>query len=607
MAIAETAKMIADLELRDHVSGPAKSAEASMRGVEAQTERTTQRFAGLHRVTSGIGGGLSHLKGQISGLAGSVGLLGLGGGVIGLTKFIKDSADAATQMGDTVLKLTAITGASTDEASRFTDAFDKMGISADKQIRVVGFLTKTLGTLTETHKSAIAIQKQYGFSLLDSTGHAKSAMQVIQDLGDYWNSNAKATDKAGLSAKLLGRGYTDMIPILKLGGQGIRAAEADAMSLSKSDIEQLKQWKSAQRDLADSMGDLKVKVGLVLIPVLRDLFNGISSFIDEHQGDIVKFFIDGGRMARVFGQYLSQTVIPAIRDLATGAQNLWNGIPAPLRDLLVKGIVADRTIKYLFGFSISGVAGGLVKDLVGGMLGGIAGKLGLSRGSSPANPMYVSGGGLGGTGGGTGGSGGGSFLGRLGTVLTVALAAGSIIDLANQIGVFVNDLGHEQADLQKQADNAGTGKTSQQAMSDLSNFVASMKDTGFLGIGGLIKDTVGGKQEIDALTNLGDAIVNNSKLNTDDTVKAIGILSDAQQQAVKKGNADAAKKLGDDITTLQNRLKAPLTTANAKLQAIADKPTKVGVTVNTNVTSTVSTRDVQSQENVTSRYGFVAT
>jgi hypothetical protein len=88
----------------------------------------------------------------------------------------------------------------------------------------------------------------------------------------------------------------------------------------------------------------------------------------------VKFFTDAADFAG--------KAAGTIGDLVGAASAFWGSIPAPLRDLMLKGIVADRTIHFLFGFSpIEAVGGTLLKGLTGSIF---------QRGSSPANPLFVS-------------------------------------------------------------------------------------------------------------------------------------------------------------------------------------------------------------------------
>src|SRR5207244_11740019 len=74
----------------------------------------------------------------------------------------------------------------------------------------------------------------------------------------------------------------------------------------------------------------------------------------------VTFFHNAADAAKSLGG----TVLGAFHTLS----DAWNGIPQGVRDLIVKGVVADRTIKFLFGFSpigaaLSGIESAIAKGL----------------------------------------------------------------------------------------------------------------------------------------------------------------------------------------------------------------------------------------------------
>src|SRR5439155_3953711 len=152
-----------------------------------------------------------------------------------------------------------------------------------------------------TDKSGVAtsklldLQKQYGVVLTDSHGKAVNFSTELNHVADYYVSNASAADKAALAAQLFGRGYATMIPILQLGSVGIaRAKQAiDDMGLSLGTDSKgaLEAYKQSLRSLGEAVNVLQIQIGLALAPVVTDLANNISGFL-EHGGakQIVQFF-----------------------------------------------------------------------------------------------------------------------------------------------------------------------------------------------------------------------------------------------------------------------------------------------------------------------------
>jgi hypothetical protein len=213
-----------------------------------------------------------------------------------------------------------------------------------------------------------------------------------------------------------------------------------------------------------------------------------------------------------------------------------------------------------------------------------------------------------------------SKLGRAVSILgAVTIAGTSIAALGEQFGVFQKTIADSQAHFQAQADDAAQ-HTAQDALQQLKNLHADLGRQG--PFERLVGDTLGGKQEADALSNLSDAIANNGKLSANQITDAITTLQGAQQDALARGNQKVADHIGADIrklqgatttsaarqvtglSKLQSALAAPLNSARSSLATIAAKPTNISVTVP--VSTSVSVRDTTAATHTTSRYGFQA-
>lgn len=243
---------------------------------------------------------------------------------------------------------------------------------------------------------AEALQKRYGIALLDATGKALPFEKVLGNVADYYNSNASASDKAYVAATVFGRGYAQLIPILKLGASGIADAEQAAkdfgLVLTAQNAEDLAKYREAVREAGDAVSGLELQLGLMVIPDLTSALKAASDWARNHRGDIEGFFRGALDTAKTVVGFVTGSLIPTVQGLASTAKGFWDSIPGPLRDIIVKGFIADRTINFLFGlspgklvFSLAGdVAGPIVSRLIGGLAGGI-----FARGATPASPMFV--------------------------------------------------------------------------------------------------------------------------------------------------------------------------------------------------------------------------
>ncbi|HXI79995.1 MAG TPA: hypothetical protein VNM34_04165, partial [Verrucomicrobiae bacterium] len=335
-----------------------------------------------------------------------LGILGLSAGLFTLGGALGQGISKATEMGKAASRLSAMTGLATETTSALSAAFDHFGIGVDKQIRLVGFLEKNVGLLA-ARKGAIAdFEKTFGLALTDANGKLKDANELILTSADYFNNKSiPATTKAAALAKIYGRAWQDLIPILSAGRAGIQGAEEEAakfgLTLTKDNIGALTRLREATRNWGTALGGLEVQIGLLVVGPLTDLAKFGTEFIAKNRQGIQQFFQNLIKTAQGFAAFVTGTVVPTLVSIGTAAKSAWNAVPAPLRDLLVKGFIADKAVKFLFGFSpikfATDALGGLAKSFFG-------------RGGNPAMPLFVAdvtgGLGRGAAGGAAGGAGG---------------------------------------------------------------------------------------------------------------------------------------------------------------------------------------------------------
>jgi len=440
MALAETANLAVNLTLGGNFNAGLSQAEAGLTRFNSTAATHTGRlggaFASVGSAAGKMGGALSHAGSQIKGLlSGPLGLLGLGTGVFALGGSLNNGIAKAQGWGLQIEKLTGITHNSAEELSGLLAVTEKYGLANERLSMIAGFTEKTLGKMTATTGQAakandalvlaeeklrvarvklieveskhgakqsaiLAAQfrvvdaqrkvneamsqgaaatdnagkflEKYGFNILGANGKVKDFNTLLLTFSDYWKGNKNASLAAAAAATLFGRGYADLVPILNLGSKGIKDAEAEAaalgLTLTKVNVEDLAKMRENTRQLGDAMGGLELQIGLALIPTINDFARAASKFIGDHRTDIVTFFKNAADAAKM--------AAGVVGGLVGTIGDFWNTIPAGFRDLLVKGIVADRTVKFLFGFSPVETA---LKGLTGGLL---------QRGT-PFNPMFV--------------------------------------------------------------------------------------------------------------------------------------------------------------------------------------------------------------------------
>lgn len=428
MASAETARLIASLELQDKFTPGINKANKALGGFE---RRTTTSF-------SRVGAGIGRAQGNLTKFAGSTaGLLGIGLGIAGVTAGISSVIEKTTDMAAATRNFAAITGTSVTVASQWVDVLDKFGITGDTAVKTYSRLLVNASKFTKTQKDATKFSKQYGLSLTDNKGNLVGANELLKRSADFFNSNATAAQKATTLTKLYGKGWQTLIPLLLKGRKGIDQEFGSALKLTPKQIKSMQQLLDVQRDWNDSLGDVQVKIGVALIPTLTKALKGLTTFFDQNSDQIVGF-----AQGMVKGAEELAGAIGGLAPIAKGIADAWNSIPADFRKLLLGGLVANKVLKMTIGFDPLDIA----RKAVTGAASGI-----FSRGS-PANPMFTKEVGIGGVAGGPT-----AVPGKLAGIAGKVVQAVSVVAIATEaLAVFktwqdVNAQSTQQAiNIQKQ-------------------------------------------------------------------------------------------------------------------------------------------------------------
>lgn len=566
MGLAETAHLVTQLDLVDEMTpGMARAgAEVKAFGHEAQVATAHGgRFTGMMH---GAGHAVTHFKERMHEMGKLVGAGLLFGGGFALFEIAKEATSAATEWGRLTDRIKQLTGASTQAASSLSNVFTMFGITGDKQVQTIGMLQKNLGNIENATDGAKKIAKQYGFQIEDNNGKVKSAQRILTDFTDYFNrKNIPASEKAALGAKLFGRSWQNLLPLLQQGGKAVREAFKDAPSMTEDQLRTTKELRKAQREWNEELHTTMQQVGLVMLPLITDVLHSLTDYVKTHKQDIVDFFKGVVQGVRNLGGFIANDILPPIKSLVDAAMGFWNSIPGPFKDMIVKGLVADRTIKFLFGFSPVGLAASIGKDVIGGALRSIMGNF-LGRGSSPANPMYVTGMGMGaGMGGATGGMG---MLGKLGLG---AMVVGDLVAIYEAVdSQILQPVAQKQTELMKEAMGI-VGEGRGKAIDDITNMTRQLHDV--QGFDRVTIDTTSAKEYSTALANAADEIMKGSTAGTRNL--DIQKLQAAQQQAIEHGWTEAANHIGEDIKNLQQGITGALDKTRVKTaQELRQEATK---------------------------------
>jgi len=460
MALADTARLVASLELQDKFSGTAKKAEAGIGRLESRVNRLGST------ASRGLGSLVSNLT--------KVAAIGAGAAAVGLAA----SVNAASDLNEEVDKAKVVFGPAADELFRFADAAAAIGLSKAEALGAAGAFGNMFNTI--------------GLAQDESADMSQTMVQLAADMASFNNedpSDMLDRLRSGLSGEaeplrrfgvLISEATVKQFAyeegIAKTGEALTEAQKVQArygIILRDSAIQQdnfadtSDSLANQQRILSANLRNTASTIGQALLPTVGKLAKAINSLFIDKQPQIERFgkrigtalesvftnknidegiatlggFID--KLAKGGGGDGLKTVSSSIGEIAGSVAGLpWKSIGDAARLLgtgskalldAFLGLPPWVQTAVLTGWGLNKLTGGALGTIVGELGKGlIKGVLNMNAGVVNVNAKTVTG--VGGGPGGAGGRGGvgGFATGLLGTAGIAAALAGGFSKLNTQ-------------------------------------------------------------------------------------------------------------------------------------------------------------------------------
>lgn len=240
--------------------------------------------SGLGRATKKAETDLSHLqehaKGQLTALRRSV----LSAGAAFATfEGVKTAVDSVEMLTKSTIRLNAATGLSVKEASAFAAVAESRNIDQKKLGQTFAVLSKNSIAAATGSKTAEAAFKALGVPL--ATLKSGNFDKVFMSVADGMHNMKGGTDKTTIAAKLFGRSWQDLIPLLQGGSKEIREnlalADKYGATLGVKNVKQLHEFIQKQHESQLAMLGLNVAIGTELAPTLTRMLGTFSKFIGQ--------------------------------------------------------------------------------------------------------------------------------------------------------------------------------------------------------------------------------------------------------------------------------------------------------------------------------------
>lgn len=223
---------------------------------------------------SGASSKVTAFGGSFKNLA--VGVTAAGAAFAAGSAVVSDLVGTYTDYASKVREVQRVSGATAEESSGLTYAFEKVGIGATKGAAAVFQLEKRIGT----GQLKLA---DYGTQVKRTADGGVDLVGTLGNIADAYKAQTDPARRAALVMAAFGRQGKDLIPILASGRDRIKELFDEAGRtnhiLDQGDLDRAKEFTLAVKELNATFEGLKIKAGNALTPVITDLTEMASSTI----------------------------------------------------------------------------------------------------------------------------------------------------------------------------------------------------------------------------------------------------------------------------------------------------------------------------------------
>lgn len=241
------------------------------------------------------------------------------GAATALTAIVASSINSMDELSKAALR----SGASTEEFSKMAYAAGLADVSMEDLQGSLGRLAKAQGDALKTGSEQARIFDALGISVQDATGALRPATDVLNDFADVFQRQQGSPEIVAAGMKVFGRSFQTLIPLLKDGAEGLKAAGDEAQAFGQVISTEAGLQAEAFNDNLSRMKMFVTGVGnAVAADLLPDLERLTNQFVDTaRNGQAVEDTAQGiSDLIRAMGGAVEVAMKPiqALDDLIQG-------------------------------------------------------------------------------------------------------------------------------------------------------------------------------------------------------------------------------------------------------------------------------------------------
>jgi hypothetical protein len=199
---------------------------ANVTNIEIRAQdKTTTAFRKVNGGLSKLDSKLKTTSGNLRLMNGGMGkLAGLMGGVIGVAAITNYAKNLLT-VGDRLQKVSLQLGISVEKLQAYQFAASQSGVDTEALNTALNKFNTRIGEAALKTPESTTAFTNLGISIFDTNGELKESPLLIEEASDKIAAMKSPAEKSAAAVALFGKAGVDMLPLLNLGAEGVKAYE----------------------------------------------------------------------------------------------------------------------------------------------------------------------------------------------------------------------------------------------------------------------------------------------------------------------------------------------------------------------------------------------
>lgn len=206
-------------------------------------------------------------------------------------KALDDMTLASGQRAEELMKLSSVSGVSTDALQKFQYAADFVGVSSDTLADSLKDLTKNMGDAANGNEEYAAKFDALGVSITNTDGSLRDSYDVFLDVIDALGEMGNKTERDAAAMGLINESAQQLNPLIEAGTDALRAYgdEAERMGavLSGDNLKALKAVDDAQNQLKKTQEAVTEQISLQYAPQMKKALEKNTELVEDLGGALI--------------------------------------------------------------------------------------------------------------------------------------------------------------------------------------------------------------------------------------------------------------------------------------------------------------------------------